>query len=79
MRAQTLLVEPVERLDRTGDRIPERVFAEHQRAHDVVGIDLSPGLVEVVEDLLADDSFLDVDLTETRRANDAPGAAFSPT
>ena len=49
-----------------GDGEAERVVAVDERAREVVGVDLAPLVVEVLEDLLGDDAPLDVDVEEGR-------------
>ena len=63
---QHRLVEAPDVLLAAGDREAERVVAVDERAREVVGVDLAPLVVEVLEDLLEDDAPLDVDVEERR-------------
>jgi hypothetical protein len=57
-------VEASQRPRRADDREAERVLAEHDRAHDAVGVDQAASVVSVLEQLLAHDAPLDVDVGE---------------
>jgi len=52
------------------DRETQRVVGVDERARQVVGVDLAAVLVEVLEDLFADDPFLRVDVEERGRQDD---------
>jgi hypothetical protein len=48
------------------DREPERVVAVDERTRQIVGVDLTALVVDVLEDLFEDDAALDVDVEERR-------------
>ena len=58
------LVEAVEGAEAAGDGVAERVVGVEDGAGDVVGVDVAAVVVEVLQDLLADDAALDLDLRE---------------
>ena len=70
-------IEARQLIERAGDGEPEWVSPVHQLPHQVVGVDLPALVVEVFEDLFADDAALDLDGGKARLL--APLRRISPS
>ena len=68
--AHVAQVEPLDVFGRPGDAEAQRMVRPRGGARDVVDVDVVAGLVVVLEDLLADDALLDLEIGEARRAED---------